>query len=140
MISVGDANHSALEETASPFQPDCLLPVQYFDNFRGKVQSEPEKRLMLAVLDEALACYQKHFPSRGGRGLRLFRETEEWIFREESERAFSFVNICEVVGFDPQYVRQGLLRWKEMRPRVEMLKTPSRRFEATRSRMVELRP
>jgi hypothetical protein len=115
MISAGDANHPALEETASLFQSDCLLPVQYFENFCRKVQTEPEKRLMLAVLDNALACFQKHFSSRGGRGLRLFRETEEWIFKEESGRPFSFANICEVVGFDPQYVRQGLLRWRERR-------------------------
>ncbi len=70
---------------------------------------------MLAVLDNALACFQKHFSCRGGRGLRLFRETEEWIFREDSGRPFSFSNICDVVGFDPQYVRQGLLRWRERR-------------------------
>lgn len=113
MISAGDANHPVLEETATLFQPDSLLPVQYFENFQRKIQTEPEKRLMLAVLDEAVACFQKHFMSRGGRGLRLFRETEEWIFRGDSAQPFSFANICEVVGFDPQYVRQGLLKWRE---------------------------
>src|SRR6202008_170740 len=86
-----------MDEMASMFQPDSLLPVQYFENFRRKVQTEPEKRLLLAVLEDALACYQKHFSSRGGRGMRLFRETEEWIFREDSTRPFSFTNICEVV-------------------------------------------
>jgi len=115
MISAGDANHPALQETASLFKPDCLLPVQYFENFHRKVQTEPEKRLMLAVLDNALACFQKHFSSRGGRGLRLFRETEEWIFRGDNSEPFSFANICEVVGFDPEYVRRGLLKWREKR-------------------------
>src|ERR1044072_3992217 len=97
-----------MDEMASMFQPDSLLPVQYFENFRRKVQTEPEKRLLLAVLEDALACYQKHFPRRGGRGMRLFRETEEWIFREDSTRPFSFTNICEVVGFDTQYICSGL--------------------------------
>jgi hypothetical protein len=68
---------------------------------------------MLAVLEDALACFQKHFSSRGGRGLRLFRQTEEWIFRGENGQPFSFVNICEVVGFEPDYIRQGLLKWRE---------------------------
>jgi hypothetical protein len=104
-----------LEEMTSLFQPDSLLPVQYFENFRRKMHTEPEKRLLLAVLEDALACYQKHFSSRGGRGMRLFRETEEWIFREDSTRPFSFTNICEVVGFDPQYIRQGLRKWREMK-------------------------
>lgn len=138
-----------LEEMTSLFQPDSLLPVQYFENFRRKMQTEPEKRLLLAVLEDALACYQKHFSSRGGRGMKLFRETEEWIFREDSTRPFSFTNICEVVGFDPQYIRQGLLKWREMKimelsnmvfepqPPARNLKIPQpRRIE--RSRMIGL--
>jgi hypothetical protein len=108
----GDVHHSAVEEMASLFHPDSLLPVQYFENFRRKVQTEPEKRLMLAVLEDALACFQKHFTARGGRGLRLFRETEEWIFKADSNQPFSFTNICEVVGFDPAYIREGLLKWR----------------------------
>jgi hypothetical protein len=141
---------------ASLFQPDSLLPVQYFENFRRKVQTEPEKRLMLAVLEDALACFQKHFSSRGGRGLRLFRETEEWIFRGDNSQPFSFSNICEVVGFDPEYIRQGLLKWREkkitdfsrlalsdLEPAAnaklphKITETPSRRPEI-RSRMVGL--
>lgn len=139
-----------LDEMASVFQPDSLLPIQYFENFRRKVQTEPEKRLLLAVLEDALACYQKHFSSRGGRGMRLFRETEEWIFREDSTRPFSFTNICEVVGFDPQYIRSGLLKWREMKieeisrmtfeplsPKARRTKLPTpRRIE--RSRMIGL--
>jgi hypothetical protein len=135
-----DVNHAAaVDEATSRFQPDSLLPVQYFENFRREIQTDPEKRLMLAVLEDALTCFQKHYSSRGGRGLRLFRETEEWIFREDSGRLFSFGNICEVVDVDPQYVRRGLLRWKKMRPRVNMLEKPGRRLQITRSRMVGLR-
>jgi hypothetical protein len=112
MMNPAEVNHPTPDET-SLFQPDSLLPVQYFENFRRKVQTEPEKRLMLAVLEDALVCFQKHFSSRGGRGLRLFRETEEWIFRGENGQPFSFANICEVVGFDTEYMRQGLLKWRE---------------------------
>jgi hypothetical protein len=113
MMHASEVSRSTTEDMASLFQPDSLLPVQYFENFRRKVQTEPEKRLMLAVLEDALTGFQKHFSSRGGRGLRLFRETEEWIFRGDSSQPFSFTNICEVVGFDPEYVRQGLLKWRE---------------------------
>ena len=31
---------------------------------------------------------------------------------KNSDWPFSFENICEVLGFDPAYLRQGLLRWK----------------------------
>jgi len=113
MMLASEVNHTSPDDMASLFQPDSLLPVQYFENFRPKVQTEPEKRLMLAVLEDALVCFQKHFSSRGGRGLRLFRETEEWIFRGDNGQPFSFANICEVVGFDAEYMRQGLLKWRE---------------------------
>src|ERR1051325_7634930 len=83
MMQNFNSGGAMLEEMTSLFQPDSLLPVQYFENFRRKMHSEPEKRLLLAVLEDALACYQKHFSSRGGRGMKLFRETEEWIFRED---------------------------------------------------------
>jgi hypothetical protein len=155
-MNAADVSHPIPDEMASLFQPDSLLPVQYFENFRRKVQTEPEKRLMLAVLEDALACFQKHFSSRGGRGLRLFRETEEWIFRGDISQPFSFTNICEVVGFDPEYVRQGLLKWRErkisdlsrisfseLEPRPnggeprKILESPRRRPEV-RSRMVGL--
>ena len=132
-----------LDDMSSMFQPDSLLPVQYFENFRHKVQTEPEKRLLLAVLEDALACYQKHFSSRGGRGMRLFRETEEWIFREDSTRPFSFTNICEVVGFDPQYIRSGLLKWREMkieeisRMTFEPLPAKARRIKLPMTRHIE---
>ncbi len=151
----GDVNHPAVDEMGSLFQPDSLLPVQYFENFRRKVQTEPEKRLMLAVLEDALTCFQKHFAARGGRGLRLFRETEEWIFREDSGRPFSFSNICDVVGFDSEYVRQGLLKWRqrkiadlakvgfqlEPKPKPQKrlgLPETARRRPETRSRMIGL--
>jgi hypothetical protein len=131
------------DEMASMFQPDSLLPVQYFENFRRKVHTEPEKRLLLAVLEDALACYQKHFSSRGGRGMRLFRETEEWIFREDSTRPFSFTNICEVVGFDPQYIRNGLRKWREMKIEeisqmtFEPLQAKAKRIKLPQPRRVE---
>ena len=132
MISYDVDYTVAAGEMASLFQQDSLLTVQYFENFRGKVQTEPEKRLMLAVLEDALDCFQKHFSSRGGRGLRIFRETEEWIFREDGGRLFSFDNICEVVGFDSQYVRRQLVKWREMKiselaaPKAKKSKAPAR--------------
>ena len=50
---------SVEEKVASLFQPDTLLPVQYLETFRRKAHLEPEKRLMLSVLEDAIACFQK---------------------------------------------------------------------------------
>lgn len=101
------------ERVASLFQPDTLLPAQYLDTFRRKAPLEPENRLMLAVLEDAIACFQKYLFSRDAKGRAMFREAEEWIMEEGSDWLFCFENICEVLGMDPRYVRQGLVRWKE---------------------------
>ena len=108
-------DHAAavFEETlGSLFQPDTLIPDQYFETFRRK-RLEPEKQLMLAVLEDAVWCFQDNVMARSGKRKKLFDEAEEWILEENSDWLFSFESTCEVLGFNPQYVRQGLLRWKE---------------------------
>ncbi len=105
---------SVEERVASLFQPDTLLPAQYFETYRRKAPLEPEKRLMLAVLEDAVACFQKYVFARDGKGKMTFREAEEWILQEDSEWIFSFENICEILAIDPRYAREGLMRWKEM--------------------------
>ena len=107
-----EAGLSVEEKVASLFQPDTLLPAQYLETFRRKAHWEPEKRLMLAMLEDAIACFQKYLLARDGKGKGMFREAEEWILEEESDWLFSFENVCATLGFNPQYVRQGLMRWK----------------------------
>ena len=109
-----DATLGAEEKVASLFQPDDLLPAQYFDTVRRKANSEPEEKLMLAILEDAIDCFQKYIFARDGRRKGIFLEAEDWILEENSDRLFSFENICEVLGFNPKYVRKGLLLWKEM--------------------------
>jgi hypothetical protein len=101
------------DRLAALFQPDTLIPAQYMDTYRRKTHLEPEKRLMLAVLEDAIACYQKYVLARDGKGREMFRDAEEWISAEESEWLFSFDSVCEALGFNPAYVRAGLVRWKE---------------------------
>jgi len=101
------------ETSAYLFQPDTLIPAQYLWTFRRKTQLEPEKWLILAVLEDAIECFQKYLFARNTKGKNLFRNAEEWILEENSDWVMSFDNICEVLEFDPEYVRDGLVRWKE---------------------------
>ena len=109
-----DASLGVEEKMGSLFQPDTLFSVQYFDTVRRKTNSEPEKKLMLAILEDAIDCFQKYIFARNGRGKGIFRGAEDWILEENSDRLFSFETVCDALGFNPSYVRQGLLRWKEM--------------------------
>ena len=101
------------EKIASLFQPDTLLSDQYFENLRRKTFFEPEKRLMLAVLEDAIRYYQDTLFSRNGKRKRIFDETEEWIVTPDGDGVFSFEHVCETLGLSPEYLRRGLLRWKQ---------------------------
>ncbi len=101
---------SVEEKVASLFQPDILLPEQYYATFRRKTLLEPEKRLMLAILEDAVVCFKKYRFASSRKGAALFCEAEAWLFDEVGVELFSFANVCETLGFDPQFIRQGLLR------------------------------
>ncbi len=73
---------------------------------------EPEQKLMLAVLDNAIACFQNYAFTRDRKGKVLFQEAEDWVQDTNSDWPFSFANVCETLGFDPDYLRQGLGQWK----------------------------
>ncbi len=101
------------EKVASLFQPDTVLPAQYLETVRRKTHLEPEKKLMLSVLEDAVGCFQKYAFTRDAHGKSLLREAEEWIREESTEWLFSFDNICESLGLHPKYIREGLHQWKE---------------------------
>ena len=107
-----DKGLSMEERVTSLFQPDTLLPDQYLDTFRRKLYLEPEKKLMLAVLEDAIACFQKYVSAGEGKGKALFLEAETWVETRDGEGVFSFESVCEVLGLAPEYLRRGMKEWK----------------------------
>ena len=93
-------------------QPDTLLPSQYFAALKRKGQHEPERRLAIAVLQDAVDCYQKHLCARDRKARQLFLDAEEWITAEDRTWFFAFENVCDTLGLAPEYLRAGLLKWR----------------------------
>jgi len=48
----------AAEALAALFQPDTVAPAEYLKIYERKPGLEPEKKLMLAVLEDAIGCFQ----------------------------------------------------------------------------------
>lgn len=94
-------------------QPDTLLPSQYFAALKRKGAHEPERRLAIAVLQDAVDCFQKHLRARDRKARQLFLDAEEWICSEDRSWPFSFENICDLLQINPEYLRRGLVAWKE---------------------------
>jgi hypothetical protein len=101
------------DKVSSLFHMDPVLPAEYQETFRRKTHLEPEKTLMLAVLEDAIACFQKYARARHSKSKQMFREAEEWILEKDNKYFFSFEQICASLGFEPGYVRHGLLKENE---------------------------
>ena len=93
--------------------PDALTPGQYYDGIRADDACvRPIKRLMLAVLEDAMRCYQTYASSRNPAQRRLFVEAEGWLMDRGGGGAFAFETVCETLGIDPSCLREGLRRWR----------------------------
>ena len=87
---------------------DTTLRDQYFATFRRSEHLEPEMALLMAILEDAIHCYRKYRGARDRSGRERFRETDQWIMQEGDDWLFSFDNVCETLGLDPQFIRRGV--------------------------------
>jgi len=87
----------------SPVQDDVTAQAQYADSVGRSGGDSAEKRLLRAMLTDAVACVRQTKWSRDSSAAL------EWILESGNERLCSFENICELLGLDPTYVRRGVL-------------------------------
>jgi hypothetical protein len=105
------ATSFALQETGKLFEPDAILPEQFYATFKRNPCREPERKLMLAVLEDAISCMLKNPRGDTPKHRKQYEEAQHWVItEEEGDWMFSFKNICEVLSLDPNYVRRGLAR------------------------------
>jgi hypothetical protein len=101
----------AIHDTGKLFEPDALLPAQFYSMFKSSQYKEPERRLMVAILEDAVSSLSKNLRRCNFRQRKQYEEAKHWVTtEEESEWIFSFRTICEVLGIDPSYLRRGLIR------------------------------
>ncbi len=106
----------SLDKEGLTFSLDAVLPEQVYGDPLSARVGGPEASLMRAIMEDAVVCFQYQFYISGSRSQRLAREAESWFFSEDTEWPFTFVNICNVLGFNPDYIRQGLRRWYVKHP------------------------
>ena len=93
------------------FQPDALAEAQYLAVNRRTYHGQPELRLMGAILEDAVATLMTDVRRCSSRRRRDYADALNWIHGRTDQRSvFSFINICETLAIDPDYLRQGLLR------------------------------
>jgi hypothetical protein len=125
------------EKLPALFEPDTLLPIQYFEAMRRKHLLEGEKRLILSVLEDAVECFMKCIDASTGKGQRLYRDADEWIALEDKRWVFSFDNVCDMLDINAEYMRRGLREWKE-RKLIALAQAAEARLQAEANPVVEV--
>jgi hypothetical protein len=118
-------------------EPEVVLPSQFHGKPGYDASLQPEKRLMLAVLEDAVGTFQKYVCARDRAAQRLLAEVEDWFGSDDLEWPYAFVNICNALGLEVDYMRDGLRRWKQQQldarvDGVKVVRFPFRRVNGSR--------
>lgn len=100
------------ERSVSPFFPDMLLPAQFFSDHLLVGKASGEMALRWAVFADGLKQYWKLAADPSAHTSPEFQEEEGWMLANDTEWPFSFTNLCETFGLNPQSVRNVLVAWK----------------------------
>lgn len=98
-----------MEHTSRLFEGDIIAPQQFREIFSRSRNLSPEQELMLAVLCDAIECILKYCAEPLPVRARLYEEAQEWVFAQDDKAPFSFLNVCDGLNLNPEYVRRGLL-------------------------------
>jgi hypothetical protein len=86
---------------------EIVLPSQYWDEVIDP-RSEPEKRLMVAVLEEAVTTLLNHSRYSSELDLEAVVEARRWVASNDRAGPFTFATICDVLELDISRVRQAI--------------------------------
>ncbi|RMD82494.1 MAG: hypothetical protein D6815_09085 [Candidatus Dadabacteria bacterium] len=96
------------EEARRATEPDPTLEQE-------PLEWTPERALMLAILEDAIACYRKTLKRPRQNPEILARQAEFWFRLEDWDSPFSFNNICEALRLDPKATRERILASRDRR-------------------------
>lgn len=110
--------------TSRPPVPDGLdEPPADGDVVRTALTIEPtpgataERRLMRAVLVDAIEIYLSRIDAESVEARRELAEVRRWFRSGDRTWPFSFERVCEALDLDPERVRAALRAARERRPR-----------------------
>jgi hypothetical protein len=74
---------------------------------RSPAELSGEHRLVLAILEDAIALYVKSL-SEGAVAQHEARGARVWLKSRDRSSPFAFESICDLLGLDSDYIRRGL--------------------------------
>ncbi|HXN14515.1 MAG TPA: hypothetical protein VN865_15480 [Candidatus Acidoferrales bacterium] len=102
------STYIAHDDMPNIFAAVGILPIQYGESRRRKLPSEGERKLLFAVLEDAIRCYLRHRDRAEARSNEEWLEAAEWLSCDEECGPFSYVAVCEALGIDADCLRAGI--------------------------------
>jgi hypothetical protein len=99
--------HATADDLPSIFQGIGILPAQYGSINRKKLPAAGERKLLFAVLEDAIRCYIKN-RDRPVRNDSDFLEAAEWLSSDAESSPFSYIRVCDALGINPDRLRMGI--------------------------------
>ena len=129
--------YSALgpQDRGSEFlEPDLVTPDQFAGLLRRRSWQDGERRLMAAVLQDGIETFHKYAFAEDETGRELFEEARRWVDHPNDHSLFAFTTVCDVLGIEPDYLREGLHTWIEQNQHCK-LRIHARHLEDPRRRV-----
>lgn len=95
-------------ETDVIFQAGTNL-VQTLEPHLSGYADGPERALLGALLFDGVQAYLNYHVDDGLAAREECIEALSWVHSEERDYVFSFINVCQAIGIDPDYLRLGLI-------------------------------
>lgn len=98
------------DSLGSFLEPDIMLPSQLLCPEEEGLDAG-ERKLMAAILSDGIEAYIHQSLNSETQKSRVRQEIIDWVENEDTEYIFSFDNVSESLGINPQYLRLGLYRY-----------------------------
>jgi hypothetical protein len=108
-ITMEATTYATHDDMPNIFAGVGILPIQYGESRRRKLPAEGERKLLFAVLEDAIRTYLRH-RDKGveARNNEDFVEAAAWLSSDEEDGPFAFVNVCEALGIEADCLRAGI--------------------------------
>lgn len=107
---------SKATEVDGLIEPEIMLP----DQCVAIGNLPPERRLMLAVLEEAITRLLRVSSITGGSRSAMAEvdELRAWFASDATSYPFSFICVCQAIAVDPNYMRAGIAAAMDRKMRI----------------------
>lgn len=99
--------------TPADFHDESIRPDQHYSASRSGGLAEGERRLMIAILEDAMLCARNVIKQGGTGGDPDLEMAMAWFEDEDTDYIFSFESICEFLEIRSEDIRAQLerMRW-----------------------------